>query len=75
MDGELDQEICQEIVEHITNCPTCKETHHAYSRLITFCHHCCEIQVPVDVHESLWQILHKTIECNKSVKSKRKRKK
>lgn len=75
LDGELDHEICQEIVEHITYCPTCKEMHYAYSRLITFCHHCCEIEVPADVHAELWQVLHNAIECPEPVKKKRRTKK
>lgn len=75
IDGELDREICQEIVEHITYCPTCKQMHYAYSRLITFCHHCCEIEVPANAHNELWQSLHDALECEKTKQPKVKRKK
>jgi anti-sigma factor RsiW len=74
LDGELSQEICKEIIEHIEICPECKKMHYVYSRIITFCHHCCEIPVPKNVHEELLQALHLMLEHEPKKKTSRKRK-
>jgi len=73
LDGELSHEICEEIIEHIEVCPKCKKMHYAYSRIITFCHHCCEIPVPENVHAELWQALHDMLGHEPKKKTGRKR--
>lgn len=70
-DGELSKELCLEIIEHIEICPSCRNTHYAYSRLLTFCHHCCEIKVPENAHQELWQTLTNILQESK-IKPKRK---
>lgn len=70
IDNEVTQEIRQEIKEHIEYCPICKQTHHAFSRLITFCNYCCQKEVPQETHNNLWDALQEVI----SIETKPKRK-
>jgi anti-sigma factor RsiW len=62
IDGELDRELQKAIAEHLLICNECHTLHQMYSRLIAFCRHCCNINVPEKVHAELWQMLNELFE-------------
>jgi anti-sigma factor RsiW len=74
IDNEVTQEIREEIEEHIEYCPVCQKTHHAFSRLITFCHYCCQKEVPEETHNNLWDALQGIISAEIKPKPKPRRK-
>ena len=70
VDGDVTQEIREEIEEHIAFCPECNKTHQAFSRLLTFCHYCCQKEVPDEAHNQLMQALQHVISGEKKPKPK-----
>ncbi len=80
IDGELSEEVCYEIREHISYCPDCRKEHEQFVKLITFFHCHCSLKVPDDVHNELLKLIqdefNKPLEkLDKPRKSTKKRKK
>ncbi|MCS7258256.1 MAG: zf-HC2 domain-containing protein [candidate division WOR-3 bacterium] len=62
IDGELNQEMRIALAQHLAMCSQCLELYQAYSRLITLCHHCCNLEVPTKIHEELLQFIENLIQ-------------
>jgi anti-sigma factor RsiW len=76
IDGELSDDICVEVREHIAYCPDCRREHEQYVKLLTFFHCHCTLKVPDQTHEDLMQLLFSEFEEQpKSLPSRKKKKK
>jgi anti-sigma factor RsiW len=73
IDNEVTHEIREELEEHIAFCPECNKTHHAFSRLITFCHYCCQKEVPDQTHNDLWNALQNVFSAEEVPAQKRRK--
>jgi len=74
IDGELSDDICVEVREHIAYCPDCRREHEQYVKLLTFFHCHCSLKVSDQSHEELMQMLQKEIgQLPKSRPSRKKR--
>ncbi len=73
IDGELDEDICEEVRQHIANCPDCRREHEQYLKLLTFFHCNCAIQITETTHTELMQVIYKeTKPTKKELPSSRK---
>ncbi|APF17132.1 anti-sigma factor [Caldithrix abyssi] len=58
MGEDLDHPSCQEILEHINNCPTCKVYYDTVKKTIFLCRDLdCPEEMPEDVNERLMKVL------------------
>ncbi|MEO0084793.1 MAG: anti-sigma factor [candidate division WOR-3 bacterium] len=78
IDGELSDELCYEVRQHMMFCPDCRKEHEQYIRLLTFFHCHCTLQVPEEVHTELIQLIQEEyqktfIKKEKKTKIKRPR--
>jgi len=70
IDGELSQDVCEEVRQHIAFCPDCRREHEQFIKLLTFFHCNCTIQITESTHLELMQVIYE--EIDKPVKIKHK---
>jgi len=73
IDGELSDDVCQEVKEHIAFCPDCRREHGAYVKLLTIFHCSCSLKITEETHQELMQILWHEVEEQPKLKSPRKK--
>ena len=59
IDGELSDELCHRIEEHMAGCEHCRVVFDTTNKTILLCHDAAvETELPEDVHERLVETLH-----------------
>jgi anti-sigma factor RsiW len=62
IDGELSEDVCVEIRQHIAFCPDCRREHEQFLKLLTFFHCNCTIQITESTHLELMQVIFEEFE-------------
>jgi anti-sigma factor (TIGR02949 family) len=59
IDGELSDELCQKIEQHMAGCEHCRIVVDTTNKTITLCHHeAQDTEMPADVRGRLFETLH-----------------
>ncbi len=53
LDGELEDEVCREIDEHLRQCPECMEYVDSLRKTIQLCKGTAMEEMPVDIHDRI----------------------
>lgn len=53
LDGELDEDICRKIDQHLQDCPECLECIDSLRRSIQLCKEAVKEEIPPDIRERL----------------------
>ena len=64
LDGELDDNLCREIEEHLRHCPVCRECVDSMRKTIQLCKKAATEEIPVDARERLKSKLLECIDQN-----------
>jgi anti-sigma factor RsiW len=73
IDGELTENVCAEVREHIALCPECRREHGAYVKLMTLFHCHCSLKITEQTHEEIMQIIWQEVKEEPQLKSLRKK--
>jgi anti-sigma factor RsiW len=63
LDGELDEEVCREIEQHLRHCPECRECVDTMKKTIQLCKAVATEEIPADARERLRSMLRECIDC------------